>query len=136
MALIARDARAHVDTNTARFSPQLSGGLPGLYAGENLDPVAPCYIKASDGRVYMSNGTANDAAAKVDGFTPVGYLTGEPVTLYGPGARFGYGNGLTIGALYLGATPGQLDNASTIGGLVPIAKAISSTDIVVRALVA
>lgn len=136
MALIDRDAAAHVDTSTARYAPQLSGGVPGLYAGENLDPVAPCYVNASDGKVYMSNGAANDAAAKVDGFTPTDYRAGEPVTLYGPGTRFGYGVGLAIGALYLGAAAGRLDTAATTGGTVPIAKAITSTDIVVRALVA
>lgn len=135
MALIERDARAHLDTSTARFAAQLSGGLPGLYAGENLDGVAPCYIKPSDGRVYMSNGAANDAAAKVDGFTPEAYMAGEPVTLYGVGTRFGYGSGLTIGPLYLGATAGRLDTAATTGGLKPIAKVINGKDIVVRALV-
>lgn len=133
MALITRATTAHVDASTAMFAPQLSGDL---IAGEDLDVVAPCYIKASDGKVYMSNGTANDAAAKVDGFTPMKYRAGMACALYGPGTRFGYGSDLAIGPLYLGATAGRLDSAPTTGGLVAIAKVISSTDIVVRALVA
>lgn len=134
MADVTRASTAHVDASTAQFAPQLSGGL---IAGEALDAVAPCYIKASDGKVYMSNGTAANAAAKVDGFTPVSYAAGEPCTLYGPGTRFGYGTGLTRATpLYLSTTAGRLSDAATTGGTVAIAKVITTTDIVVRALVA
>lgn len=137
MALITRASTAHIDATTAMKAPQLSGDF---IAGEALDAVAPCYIKEVVGgkmMVYMSNGTAANAAAKVDGFTPVAYALGEPVTLYGPGTRFGYGSGLTVPtALYLGATAGRLDNAATTGGTVAIAKVITPTDIVVRDLVA
>jgi hypothetical protein len=132
MALVTRAATAHVDTSTAQYAPQLSGGL---ITGEALDAVAPCYIKSSDGLVYMSNGTALNAAAHVDGFTPVAYAAGEPCTLYGPGTRFGYGTGLTRGPLYLGTTAGRLDTAAQTGGVVSIAEVITTTDIVVRALV-
>jgi hypothetical protein len=137
MALITRASTAHIDATTAMKAPQLSGDY---IAGEALDAVAPCYIKeVVDGKmmVYMSNGTAADAAAAVDGFTPVAYAEGEPVTLYGPGTRFGYGTGLTAPtALFLGETAGRLDDGATTGGEVAIAKIISPTDIVVRALVA
>jgi hypothetical protein len=130
MALLDRSTDAHVDTTTSLVGPQLSGDL---FAGEDLDAVAACQGR-SDGKVYMSNGTANNADAKVDGFTPVAYKAGEAVTLYGPGVRFGYGTGLTPFAnYYLAATDGRLDTAATTGGLVPIARAVNTTDIVIIA---
>lgn len=122
MALITRSAAAKVDASSAQFAPQISGDL---YAGEALDIAAPCYIKASDGRVYMSNGTVANEAAKCDGFTPKTYTLGEPVTLYGPGTKFEYGTGLTPGAdLFVGATAGRLDNAATTGGTQPVARVL------------
>lgn len=131
MALITRSASAGPDVGSLQRAPQVAGDL---YAGEALDPAAPCYVKASDGLVYMSNGTSNDAASKVKGFTPRAVAAGQPVTLYGAGARFGYGSGLTPGAVYyVGATAGRLDTAATTGGLTPVAWALNTTDIVVGA---
>jgi hypothetical protein len=126
MALLARVTDASVDASTAMFAEQVSG----LVAGENIDALAACYIKASDGKVYMSNGTANDAAAKFDGISGQAAKGGQGVTLLGRGTRARYGSGLTIGALYyVAATAGRLDTAATTGGLVAVAKAISATDI-------
>jgi hypothetical protein len=106
--------------------PQISGDL---YAGEALT-VAPCYIKASDGKVYQSNGTALNEAATFFGFTPAPARSGQPVTLYGIGARFRYGTGLTIGAkLFVSATAGASRHAATTGGTVAIARVITATDI-------
>lgn len=133
MATLTRASSASLDASTGMFAAQISG----LIAGEAIDPVAPCYIKAADGKVYMSNGTAANAAAKVDGFSALAAAAGEPVTLFGPGTRFRYGTGLTIAtALFASATAGRLDDAATTGGTVAIAKVITATDIVVRALVA
>lgn len=127
MALLARNADASVDASTAMLVPQIAG----LIAGEDIDAIAPCYVKAADGKVYMSNGTANDAAAKVDGFSAQAAKAGQGVTLLGPGVRMSYGTALTIAALYfVAATAGRLDTAATTGGLVAVAKAISATDIV------
>ncbi len=112
MALVTRSASASMDVVTGKKAPQVSG----LVAGEALDVAAPCYIKASDGKVWMANGTANDEAARVAGFTPRAVALGQPVTLYGAGTRFRYGSGLTPGAiLYLAATAGRLDDAATTG---------------------
>lgn len=129
MALVTRSASASPDAGSLiRNAEQLAGDL---YAGEALDIAAPCYIKAADGLVYMSNGTANTAPAGIDGYTARAIAAGQPVTLYGGGARFGYGTGLTPGARYfLGATAGRLDTAATVGGLVATARAVSATDIV------
>ena len=127
MALVTRSSDASMDVSTGQFAPQITG----LYAGEALDAAAPCYIK-SDGKVWMSNGTAANAAAAVDGFTPRAVKSGEPCTIFGEGARFHYGSGLTPGAtLYLGATAGRLDAAATTGDSTGIVKVVSTTDIVV-----
>lgn len=132
MALLARASDASVDASTAMFAEQISG----LVAGEAIDACAACYIKASDGKVYMSDGTADDAAAKVDGFSAQAAAAGQGVTLFGRGIRMRYGTGLTIAALYyLAATAGRLDTAATTGGTTAIVKAISATDVRVVAIV-
>lgn len=126
MALITRATNASMDASTGMFAPQITG----LVAGEDLDAAAPCYIKSSDGKVYMSNGAAANEAAEVVGFTPRAVNSGEPVTLFGHGARFRYGTGLTPGnILYIGATAGRLDAAATTGDAVGVAQVITSTDI-------
>lgn len=127
MALVTRSADASMDVSTGQFAPQITG----LYAGEDIDPAAPCYIN-SDGKVYMSNGTAANAAAAVDGFCPRSAKSGQPVTIFGEGTRFKYGSGLTPGAtLYVGATKGRLDTAATTGDSTGCVKCVNTTDIVV-----
>lgn len=128
MALITRGSYASGDVSQLQTAPQISGDL---FAGEDLDPVAPCYIRASDGLVFMSNGTAANEAAKFDGFTNRAVKSGQPVTLYGLGSRFRYGSGLTVGAdLFVGATAGRLDNGATTGGVRAIARVLyGGTDI-------
>jgi hypothetical protein len=129
MALVTRSTAASIDTSTAMNAPQISGNL---YAGEALDVAAPCYIKTSDGKVYMSNGTSANEAAEVVGFTPRAVKVDEPVTLFGIGARFKYGSSLTVGdVLYLAATAGRLDTAATTGDAFGYAQVVSTTDIVV-----
>lgn len=126
MALITRAADAGMDVSTAQFAPQITG----LYAGEDLDVAAPCYIKSSDGKVYMSNGTADNEAAEVVGFTPRAAKSGQPVTLFGRGTRFKYGSSLTPGdILYVGATAGRLDTAPTAGDGIGVAQVLTATDI-------
>lgn len=127
MALVTRASTASMDASTGMFAGQVSGDL---YAGEALDAVAACYIKASDGKVYMSNGTAATEAAKFDGFTPTSYAAGEACALYNIGARFQYGSSLTVGTdLYVFTTAGTLGDAATTGGLRAVARVINSTDI-------
>jgi len=128
MSAVTRSSTAGIDTATAMIAPQLTG----LYAGEDLGICAPCYIKASDGKVNQSNGTAANEAAKFFGFTPRAVKSGQPVTLYGNGTRMGYAaSGLAVGAkLYIGTTAGALDTAATTGDAVGVAVAISATEIV------
>ena len=133
MALITHTpAEVDLDARNGQRCRVVSGGL---VAGEALLAAAPCYIKGSDGLVYMSNGTSNNEAARCHGFAPQAYAAGETVSLYGEGARFRYAaSGLTPGApLFVGATKGRLDAAATTGGLTPVAFAVSDTDIQVIA---
>lgn len=130
MALVARSTKASMDDSTGQFNCIVAGEF---YAGEALDAVAPVYIKASDGKVYMSDGTAANEAATVHGFTPKSYLAGATCSIYTSGVRYKYSDGaLTAGdKLYLAATPGRLDDAATVGGTAVIATAINADDIVV-----
>lgn len=125
MSLITKASDASLDAASAMYAPQRSG----LTAGEALDALAPCYIKQSDGKVYMSNATSNNEAAGTDGFTPKAYASGDTnVTLLGIGTKMRYATGLTPGAtLYIGTTAGRLDNAATTGDGVGVARAISAT---------
>ena len=128
MSLVARATTPSMDASTGMFAPQITG----LVAGEDLDIAAPCYIKSSDGKVYMSNGTAANEAAKFHGFAPRACKSGQAVTLFALGTRFSYGTGLTIGEkYYIGATAGWLDGAATTGDSVGVAAAITATDIIV-----
>lgn len=126
MALVTRAAIASMDASTGMFAPQITG----LIAGENIDIAAPCYIKTTDGKLYMSNGTAANEAAEIVGFAPRAAKSGEALTVFGKGARFHYGTGLTPGdKFYIGATAGRLDTAATTGDALGVAQVITATDI-------
>ena len=128
MSLVTRSSYAGLDASTGMYAPQITG----LKAGEALDIAAPCYIKSSDGLVYMTNATAANEAAEVAGFTPRAVASGEPVTLFGVGARFRYSSSLTPGdILYAGATAGRLDTGATTGDSAGVAMVVTSEDIVV-----
>jgi hypothetical protein len=125
MALVARSANASLESERGRFVPHVTGNL---YAGAAIDAGAPCYIRASDGQVFMSNGTAANEAAKFDGFANRAYAAGEAVALFGVGAIFHYSDALlTPGQnLFIAATAGRLDDAATTGDAVGVARAINS----------
>jgi hypothetical protein len=125
MALITKATDGSLDAASAMYAPQRSS----LTAGEALDALAPCVIDPADGLVYMANGTAANARAQFDGFTPKAYASGDTnVTLYGIGTKMRYATGLTPGAkLYIGATKGRLDDTATTGDAVGVAKVVSST---------
>lgn len=130
MALVTRKSGVTAETISAQHAQKIPASL-GLTAGEDLDPAAPCYIKSSDGQVYMTNATATGAAAAVDGWTGKSYAEDEPVTLLGDGVIFEYAaSGLTPGAvLYAGATAGRLDTGATTGDTVGVAKCVTATHI-------
>lgn len=128
MANLAKDALAGLDTSQAMTAPHVAGDI---LAGEALEACAPCYIKAADGKVYQSNGTAANEAAKFDGFTGKAYKIGQAVTLFGVGCRLRYSAGtLTPGTdLFVGTIAGSLADAATTGGVRAIARAINATDV-------
>jgi hypothetical protein len=128
MALITRNSSVTIEpTSAARVAP-IPASL-GITAGEALDGGAPCYIH-SDGKAYMSNGTADNAAAAVSGWCPQAVAIGQPVTLFPAGVLFEYGTDLTPGAiLYVGATKGRLDAAATTGDATGVARCVSATHI-------
>lgn len=128
MANLAKDTLAGIDTSQAMVANHIAGDL---IAGEALEAMAPCYIKAADGKVYQSNGTALNEAAKFDGITAKAYKIGQAVTLFGAGVRGRYSAGtLTPGTdLFIGTVAGSLADAATTGGVRAIARAITATDI-------
>lgn len=128
MASVAKSGQPSVSTSVPPTNCQLSG----LYAGEALAAGDACYIKTSDGKVYRSNGTAANAAAVVDGFTPSDVPIGEVVTLMWH-VNFRYGAGLSPGSfVYLDTTAGGLSDAATTGGTVPIGRVVDATRIFVQ----
>jgi len=129
MTLLTRSANASMSVSQA--NQVLAGNV---YAGEALDACAPCYIKSSDGKVYMCNGTSANEAAEFVGFTARAYpaSSDQPVTLFGFGTRLRYGSSLTPGDVYyIGATAGRLDTAATTGDGMGTAQAVSTTDIMI-----
>jgi hypothetical protein len=117
-------------------TPSLSSVLPpasqkisGLLAGEAIAAGDACYIKASDGKVWRSTGTAANAAAQVRGFAFQAASSGAAVTLVFD-VNINYGSGLTPGAaVYLSATAGALADAATTGGSAAIGFCVDATRI-------
>jgi hypothetical protein len=108
---------------TGAKAPQISGDL---YAGEALDAVAACYIKASDGLVVHVQRHRRQRGRAVHGVHAL-VLTqaDQPVTaLPSSGARFRYGIGHhdRRHSYFVAATAGRLDTAATTGGLVAVAE--------------
>lgn len=128
MADITRSDSVSIDTFSGMKAPVVSG----LFAGENIDAGSPCYLK-SDGKVYMSVSTVViGAKTNVLGFAPKAYKTGDPITVYGLGARFDYGTDLTVGAfLYVSDTKGKLADSAVASNDLPVCVCVSKTDIVV-----
>lgn len=116
-------------------TPSLSSVLPpqncqlaGLRAGEAIAAGDACYVKATDGFVWLATGAAANAAAKVRGFAAEACAVGEAVTLFFD-VNFRYGAALTPGAdLFLSAaTPGALSDVATTGGTAPIGFVVDAT---------
>jgi len=129
MSLVTKASDINFDAASAMYCPQISGRT----AGEALDAFAACYLKTSDGKVYMCDATALNEAAEVIGFAPRAYASGDTnVTLYGAGLKIRYGSSLTVGdTLYLAATPGRLDTAATVGDPIGVATVITSSLILI-----
>lgn len=117
MAVITKNGKPTLSTAV----PPTTSSLSSLLAGEAIAQGDACYWKASDGKVYRSNGTAANEAAIVDGFALEDCPAGEYLSLYW-NVNLNYGTGLTPGLVYLAATAGALDTAATTGGTVSIGR--------------
>lgn len=124
MAAVAKSGTPSLATTLPCPAHQLSGQT----AGEALGAFDACYIKASDGKVYKSDGTAANAAAKVRGYAAQAYASGDTdVTLYW-NVRVRYGSGMTPGTdLFLATSAGTLVDAATTGGTAPIGYVVDAT---------
>lgn len=129
MTDIVKSSVASMDVNQGMKAPVIAG----LYAGEDIGAVAPCYI-GSDGKIYMSVSTqcTISGVADVHGFAPKVTVSGAALSLYGAGARFEYGSELTPGTyLYVSDTAGALSDVAVAASDIPCALVINTTDIVV-----
>lgn len=116
--------------SVATVLPDAANKLTGLLAGEALGAGDACYINATDGRVYRSNGTAANAAAKVHGWAAMAAAINDGITLFND-VNIRYGAGLVPGTLYFvsGTVPGGIADVSTIGGSASVAFAVDATRI-------
>jgi hypothetical protein len=121
MAAIAKAGVAQPSLASLDVPP--TNKITGLKCGEDLGLWDACYIKASDGLVYRSIGTAVNAAAKVRGYaaTACKVAAQDAVTLIFD-VNVAYGSGLSPGAdVFLsGTTAGGLVDAASTGGTAPI----------------
>lgn len=129
MAEITKAANATISSVNVPASMKLSGKI----AGENIGDCDACRVH-TDGKIYRSNGAANDANAVVDGFSMKRAKAGQPVTLIDHPVNFRYATGLTPGkSLFLsGTVPGGLADAASTGGLKVIARTIDPTRIRIK----
>ncbi len=121
---------------TKTGTPSMSSVLPpanckisGLLAGEAIGAGDPCYIKAADGKVWLSTGAATGVAAKVRGFAAQAAPVGEAVTLVFD-VNIRYGAALVPGTdVFLGATAGALADVASTGGTGAIGFVVDATRI-------
>jgi hypothetical protein len=118
-------------------TPSLASVLPPQncqFRGEAGAAIAAgdlCYI-ASTGKILPSNGTAANAAAKVDGIAAAAAASGEAVTIY-RNVTFRYGSGMTPGArVYAQTTAGLASDAATTGGSAPVGFVVDATRIYIH----
>lgn len=122
-------------TVTKVGTPSISTTVPcpahhisGLVAGEAIAAGDLVYI-ASTGLVMKSNGTAVNAAAKVDGIALQAAAIGEAVSVYND-VNVRYGSGMTPGTrLFAQTTAGLISDVATTGGTAPIGFVIDATRI-------
>jgi hypothetical protein len=121
MALLTISSKASAEVGSIQRSAQFIGT-----AGEDIALAAPCYM-ASDGTIKQADGTAANVKAVLLGFAVRQANSGEPVTLHGQGSIFYYTDSAqTPGVkLYIGATAGRLDTATTTGDAVGVAQVLA-----------
>lgn len=104
MANITLSARASFDASTTMYAFQISGKV----AGEDLATGQPVYLKASDDKVYKY------ATGQVFvGLAARPAKAGQPVTVYGPGARFHASDAALTANAYFVGTGGVISDTAT-----------------------
>lgn len=118
MAAVTKSGLPAISTAAPPFNCRISE----LEAGETLGACDPCYIKASDGKVYKAVASAADEKRIVAGWAVKDAVAGQPITLVWD-VRFGDYGTLTVNALYfLSATvAGGLDTVTSANAGRPIA---------------
>ena len=127
MAQITRSSTVSMDVNSGMKAHYISG----LTAGSAISAGDCCYID-DQGKVLRTDSSLHTSGSIVyyAGFAPKAYASGEACTLVGAGARFDYSSGMTPGEyLSSGSTSGSLINTAFNVNDLPVALAISSTDI-------
>lgn len=129
MAIVTKSTTASLDAR----SGATAGYISGLFAGEALTALDACYIK-DDGLVYKAVTTAKTGTtSSFAGFAGKDVPANSPVTLFRASAIASYSDGaMTPGTmLFVSATAGALADAVVLTGDVPVAMAISASDIVI-----
>lgn len=121
MALIARKANAG-NFVTIGFPSHLIIGT-GLVAGEALTMGDPCYIKNSDGKVWICDAT--DGSAETDNvrfYAASNFAAGENVSVFEGPISVGYSDG-TAGkgkSIFLSDTKGRFQDSAVFSGQKPL----------------
>jgi hypothetical protein len=126
MALITKASNCGFDGNMLMKAQVISG----LVAGETLTKFDSAYIK-SDGLVYrtISSASTVDGKSCYDGFVFANTASGDVCDLVRHVAGT-YSTGLTPGAaLFTSGSAGVLSDAQVLASDSPIAKAITTTEI-------
>ncbi len=125
MATIAKSGTPSLCTVVTDPGPHQ---ISGLLAGEAIAAGDLVYIK-SDGKVWKTNATSADAAAKVDGMVLVAAQLGEAVSIWFD-VNVRYGASMTPGArIYASTTAGLIDGATSTGGTAPVGFVVDATRI-------
>lgn len=122
MAAVTKGAAASFDAVSIMYLIPVHG-----IAGEDIAICDACYLKAADNKIWRASGAAINEAARLLGFTPKAVKAGDPIEVFGVGAKFNYtdvGVDLTPGAMYYLGAAGGLDSASQTGDTVGAVQAI------------
>jgi len=110
-------------------TPPQNDFVSGLLAGEDIEAGDACYIKAADGKVYLSSADSTDDEQQVVGYATTDADSGEAVTL-AENVNFNYGEELNPGAdVYLSTTPGAIADDMDNSAWMPIGRVIDATRI-------
>ena len=126
MAVIVKSANSSWDADSTLRTTHITGDL---FAAEDLTDLTPCYISSVNGKAYQCVDSGTAEQKRIAGYTARKYKQGEAITLWEPGLKGRYSEGLlTAGQpIYMGGAGQLLDAAG--GDATPVAQAIDKFDI-------